>query len=170
MKNIWIILLLLLTNTVSNVIAQPAKREPIILISDDNINSLLDLKKEIIPVENDMLYTFAELGIDQGYVIYSKHFSHGVSGLLGIEGLRDFAIICLDRKKIGVLDHHSGYYQMDIEIPFNTSLDIIVENTSNENGEKGIITPVYINDYEIEEDWKMYILPSDTVMNMVKNK
>lgn len=58
---------------------------------------------------------------------------------------------------------------MDIDIPFNATLSIFVENMGRINygaeivhNLKGIISPVTINDLEITGSWKMYKLPMAT--------
>jgi hypothetical protein len=67
---------------------------------------------------------------------------------------------------------------MEIDIPFNSTLDILVENMGRINygaeivrNNKGIISPVKINDIEITGDWAMYKLPmSETpVLSDLKN-
>jgi beta-galactosidase len=55
---------------------------------------------------------------------------------------------------------------MDIEVPFNATLQILVENMGRINygseivhNTKGIISPVVINGQEITGNWEMYQLP-----------
>lgn len=65
---------------------------------------------------------------------------------------------------------------MEIDIPFNATLDILVENMGRINyGEeivrntKGIISSVKINGSEIS-DWKMYKLPMDRMPALVSGE
>ena len=55
---------------------------------------------------------------------------------------------------------------MNIDVPFNSTLDILVENLGRinygaqiTNNLKGITTPVTINGIEITGNWEMYKLP-----------
>jgi beta-galactosidase len=132
--------------------------------------SLLDWKNSIAPVTNDTPLTFEALNQGHGYVLYSKKFVQPISGKLAIKGLRDFATIYVNGEKVGELNRQSKKYEMDIDIPFNATLDILVENMGRinygseiVNNTKGIISPVMINDIEITGSWKMYKMPLDKV-------
>ena len=95
-----------------------------------------------------------------GYVLYSTHFNQPLKGRLEIPGLRDYATIYVDGERVGELNRCFNQYAMEIDIPFNATLDILVENMGRINyGEeivrntKGIISSVKINGSEIS-DWK----------------
>ncbi|MEO8769577.1 MAG: beta-galactosidase [Ferruginibacter sp.] len=144
---------------------------PTIKIDQINLNksvSLFDLKDKMIPVTNDNPETFEDLNQGFGYVFYSKHFTEPVEGKLEIKGLRDYAIVYVNKKEIAQLNRNTNTYSCEIEIPAGTVLDILVENMGRINyGEaitnnlKGIITPVTINDKEIKGNWNMYKFPMD---------
>lgn len=64
---------------------------------------------------------------------------------------------------------------MDIEIPFNGNLEILVENMGRINygseivhNNKGIISPVKIDDNFIEGEWEMTKLPMSEVPEFEK--
>ena len=67
---------------------------------------------------------------------------------------------------MGELNHYYKNYQMPIDIPFNSTLQILVENWGRINygaqinqNTKGIISPVKINNFEISGSWTMTKLP-----------
>ena len=151
---------------------------PVITIPEIRLQpsvSVEEIKEKVEPVEGQVPMTFEELNQGYGYVLYSRHFNQGVAGVLSIKGLRDYATVYVDGQKVGVLDRSDNNYELDIEIPFSSTLDILVENMGRINygaqiteNNKGIISPVYINDYEIEGDWKMYKLPFEAPMDIQK--
>lgn len=117
-------------------------------------------------VTGDTPYPFERLNQGYGYVLYSRHFAQPVSGTLDIPGLRDYAVVYVNGKKQGVLDRRDKCYRMDIDIPFNATLQILVENmgrinygTEIVNNYKGIVSPVMINGVEVKGGWEMYRLP-----------
>ena len=66
-------------------------------------------------------------------------------------------------------------FELEVKIPFNGTLDILVENMGRINygselphNKKGIVEPVYINDYEITGNWKMFNLPRTNNLSWVK--
>lgn len=130
--------------------------------------SLFDLVEKIEPVENDAPLTFEDLNQGYGYVLYSKKFVQPISGKLSIPGLRDFATVYVNGERVGELNRITKTYTLDIDLPFNATLSILVENMGRINygakiteNTKGIISPVTINDMEITGNWKMTKLPFD---------
>ena len=126
-------------------------------------------------VENNKPMTFEQLNQGYGYVLYKKHFNQPISGTLKINGLRDYAIIYANDEKVGELNRYFNQDSIDIEIPFNSTLEILVENMGRINygseivhNTKGIISPVVINGMEIEGDWQMYQIPMDEVPDFEK--
>ncbi len=144
---------------------------PVIEIPSIKLNKAVDLfeiKEKMKPVKNDTPETFEDLNQGSGYVLYSKHFSQPAKGKLQIKGLRDYALIYVNGEKIGELNRYYKNYSCDIDIPFNATLDILVENMGRINygaeiihNLKGIISPVTIDSNEITGNWKMYQFPMD---------
>ncbi|RDC57447.1 beta-galactosidase [Pedobacter chinensis] len=159
--------------------AVPAKN-PIIAIPDIALTKavdLEDLKSKITPVNDDKPLTFEELNQGHGYVWYSKKFNQPISGKLELAGLRDYAIVYVNGTKVAELNSYYKKYDCEIDIPFNATLDIIVENMGRINygskiinSTKGIISPVIINGQTITGNWDMYKLPMDVVPNIVAGK
>lgn len=116
---------------------------------------------------------FEDLKQGYGYVLYSRHFNQPISGTLEIPGLRDYAVVYVDGEQVGVLNRNTKTYSMEIEVPFNSTLQILVENMGRinygdeiVNNRKGIISPVTIAGKEITDDWNMVGLPMSEVPNL----
>jgi beta-galactosidase len=134
---------------------------------------LFDLKRDLKPVANDTPLSFEELGQGHGYVLYSKHFTQPVQGKLQVKGLRDYATVYVNGKFVGELNRQQNKYELDIQIPANATLELLVENMGRINygadivhNTKGIIEPVTINGLTITGDWSMYKLPFDKAPNL----
>lgn len=117
-------------------------------------------------VSDDRPFTFEELAQGTGYVLYTRHFNQPIRGTLQLTGLRDYAIVYVEGEKVGELNRYYNNYTLDINIPFNATLEILVENMGRINygaqiteNRKGIISPVIINGMEIEGGWNMYCMP-----------
>jgi len=159
--------------------AVPAKN-PVISISTIALTKAVDLediKSKIVPVNDDKPLTFEELNQGHGYVWYSKKFNQPISGKLELAGLRDYAIVYVNGTKVAELNSYYKKYDCEIDIPFNATLDIIVENMGRinygakiVNSFKGIVSPVIINGQTITGNWDMYKLPMDVVPNITSAK
>jgi len=118
--------------------------------------------------ESNKPLTFEQMNQAYGYVLYRKHFNQPINGLLEVDGLRDYALVYVNGEKIGELNRYYNKYSTDIKIPFNGTLEIFVENMGRinygseiVNNTKGIISPVTINDMEMEGGWEMVQIPMD---------
>ncbi len=155
---------------------------PVISIPSIKLNkaySINQIKATIKPVTNNKPLTFEDLNQGNGYVLYSKKFSQPVSGTLQIKGLRDYATIYVNGTRVGELNRYYKKYSMNITIPANGIVEILVENMGRINygadiinNLKGIISPVMIDSNTITGNWKMYKLPLDAepVLNKFVNK
>jgi beta-galactosidase len=155
----------------------PIKTIEIPAASFDASADLFSLVSKITPVENDNPMTFEDLNQGHGYVLYRRKFNQPISGKLALNGLRDYALVYVNGKKVGELNRNTKTYTMDINIPFNSTLDILVENMGRINygsqitqNLKGIISPVIIADQEITGNWKMYKLPMSSVPDIENGK
>ena len=127
------------------------------------------------PVSNATPLTFEQLNQGNGYVLYTRRFNQPISGTLEIPGLRDYAVVYIDGEKVGVLNRNTRTYSMEIEVPFNATLQILVENMGRINygseivhNTKGIISPVTIAGKEITGGWNMYSLPMKEVPDFAR--
>ncbi len=153
----------------------PAAPAPIATIEIPSIKlnrvaDLLGYAETLTPVASDKPMTFEQLNQGYGYVLYSRHFNQPISGTLQLEGLRDFAVVYVNGEKVGELNRNTQTYEMEIDIPFNATLQILVENMGRINygariveNNKGIISPVIIDGKEITGEWNMYQLPMNSV-------
>ena len=128
--------------------------------------NLMDVVSKMEPVENDSVMTFEDLNQGHGYVLYRRHFNQPISGELKIKGIRDYATVYVNGKKVGELNRVFEKDSMNIDVPFNSTLDILVENLGRINygaqitdNLKGITSKVSINGFDIEGNWEMYKLP-----------
>ena len=55
----------------------------------DKVADVLGYSSLIKPILGDSPKTFEQLNQGYGYVLYSRHFKHPISGTLAINGLRD---------------------------------------------------------------------------------
>lgn len=135
-----------------------------------NTQNLFDRIEKMTPVESDTMPTFEALGQGYGYVLYRRHFNQPISGLLKAEGLADYGIVYVNGEKVGELNIVTGVDSIEVDIPFNSTLDILVENMGRINygariseSFKGFTKPITIDDNPIEGEWKMYGLPMSQV-------
>lgn len=132
------------------------------------VADVLSMLQKQKPVQNNTPLTFEQLNQGYGYVLYSRKFNQPISGELNVPGLRDYAVVYVNGEKVGELNRYYNQYSIAVDIPFNSTLDILVENMGRINygaeivhNTKGIIQPVTINKIEIEGNWEMYKLPMD---------
>ena len=128
--------------------------------------------------QNTTPLTFEELNQAYGFVLYRTDITGASDGVLKINGLRDYGIVFINGKRMGILDRRSKQDQMYVTIPKGkATLDILVENLGRINfgpyllkNNKGITDKVTLADNEIT-NWQMYSLPFDNVNTIVfKNK
>jgi beta-galactosidase len=135
------------------------------------------LLTEITPVSHDKPLTFEELNQGHGYVLYRRHFVQPITGTLNIKGLRDYATVYINGDNSGELNRYYKNYSCPVEIPFNATLELLVENMGRINygaeiihNLKGIISPVLIDSTEITGNWEMFRIPLDKVPELASMK
>jgi len=166
---------------VSYPVPEPPKAFPVIEIPSIPLTKVADVltySGKLPKVQNSQPLTFEQLNQPYGYVLYERNFNQPISGTLEIKGLRDYAVVYVNGKQIGELNRYFKNYSMEINIPFNAKLSILVENMGRINygaqiiyNTKGIISPVTINGVEIDDDWEMTQLPMEQTppMNFLQN-
>jgi beta-galactosidase len=118
--------------------------------------------------------TFEDLNQAYGFVVYTKYLADVASGILKIKGLRDYAIVFINGKRVAILDRRLKQDSAFIEIPKGKiTLDILVENLGRINfgpyllkNKKGITGEVMLDDKEIT-GWLSISLPFNNI-NTVK--
>ncbi|MDR2885929.1 MAG: beta-galactosidase [Rikenellaceae bacterium] len=116
----------------------------------------------------DQPMTFEQMNQAYGYVLYSRHFNQPAGGELEVAGLCDYATIYVDDAPAGELNRYYKRYTAQVDIPFNSTLELLVENMGRINygsqiieNNKGIVSPVKVNGEEVEGGWSMRGLPMD---------
>ena len=126
------------------------------------------------PVLNKTPLTFEDLKQDYGFVLYHTTITGGKTGILKLNELRDYAVIMLNGKRVGVLDRRNKQDSIKLTLPAGrVNLDILVENLGRVNfgpyllkNKKGITENVLFNGKEVY-NWAMYNLPFNKVDNIV---
>lgn len=157
--------------------AVPA-RIPVIAIPQIKFDKTVDLftmVESVKAVENDTPLTFEDLDQGHGYVLYRRHFNQPINGMMKVKGLADYAVVYVNGEKIGELNKVFDKDSIEINVPFNGVLDILVENMGRINygarivqSLKGITQPVTIEGNEITGNWEMYKLPMDKMPDISK--
>ncbi|QEM05242.1 beta-galactosidase [Mucilaginibacter rubeus] len=123
---------------------------------------------------NNTPLTFEDLNQAYGFVLYRTTINGGKSGLLKLKDLRDYGMIFVNGKRVGILDRRKYQDSLMISLPKGkVTLDILVENLGRINfgpyllkNKKGITEKVLFAGTELK-NWKMYSLPFDDI-NKVK--
>ena len=86
------------------------------------------------PVKSEKPLSFEDLDQGYGYVLYRTKISGPVDATLKIKELRDYAVVCVDGKRVAVLDrrHKQDSTPLKITGP-SATLDILVENCGRIN-------------------------------------
>ena len=144
-------------------------RIPVIQLPEvffDRAVDVLSVLEKQTPVQADEPLTFEDLGQGFGYVLYRRHFNQPISGVMHVPGLADFATVYVNGKKVGELNRVLDVDSILVDLPFNSTLDILVENLGRINygaritqNHKGITQPVTIDGSQISGQWSMYGLP-----------
>ena len=145
------------------------ERIPVVKLPElyfDKTVDVLPLLEQQKPVTADEPLHFEDLGQGFGYVLYRRHFNQPISGVMRVPGIADFATVYVDGKKVGELNRVLDCDSLQIDIPFNSTLVILVENLGRINygariveNHKGITQPITIGGSRISGNWNMYGLP-----------
>jgi beta-galactosidase len=156
---------------VGHRLPEPPAPNPVIEIPSIQLNKTADffpVMERMKSIQNSTPLTFEQMNQGNGYVLYSYHINQPVSGTLEVNGLRDYALVYVDGEKVGELNRYFKNYSIEVNLPFNSNLQILVENMGRINygaeivhNTKGIISPVTLNGTELEGEWSMTQLPMD---------
>ncbi|RYD80186.1 MAG: beta-galactosidase [Sphingobacteriales bacterium] len=157
--------------------AIPAPK-PTISIKPFKLMSKLNLFN-VLPaaVNNEKPLTFEDLKQDYGYVLYRTKISGGRKGLLQVKHLRDFALVFINQKRVGVLDRRVLLDSLTLELPKGeVTLDIFVENMGRINygkylleNKKGVTEKVIFAGKEIK-NWQMFGFPFNNISAIALKK
>lgn len=152
-------------------------RIPVItpIIKLQNTVGLFDIIESENPVESDTLLTFEDMNQGNGYMLYRRRFNQPISGMMHVPGIADFATVYVNGEKVGELNRLTGKDSLQVSVPFNSTLDMLVENLGRINygarinsNLKGITEPITINDNEITGNWQIYGVAMDKMPVMPK--
>jgi beta-galactosidase len=122
------------------------------------------------PVKSEKPLCFEDLDQGYGYVLYRTTVAGPVEAMLKIKELRDYAVVCLDGKRVAILDRRYKQDSLPLKITgASARLDILVENGGRinyggqlPNNRKGITQSVTLGDRELT-GWEMFKLPFNSV-------
>jgi beta-galactosidase len=125
------------------------------------------------PLRNLKPMTFEDLNQAYGFVWYRSTLNGGKTGTLKIKELRDYAVIMINGKRVGILDRRHAQDSLSITLPKGkVTLDILVENLGRINfgpnllkNKKGITTSVSFAGTEVK-NWTMFKLPFNEVKQL----
>lgn len=126
-----------------------------------------------VPVKAEEPLSFEDLDQGYGYVLYRTKISGPVDATLKINDLRDYAVVCVDGKRVAVLDRRYKQDSTPLKITGpSATLDILVENCGRINyggqlpdNRKGMTESVTLGDRELT-GWEMYKFPFDDVSSL----
>jgi beta-galactosidase len=129
------------------------------------------------PKTSDRPLTFEALNQDYGFVLYRTVLNNATSGVLKIKDLRDYGIVYINGKQVGVLDRRLKQDSLQLSVPNGkVVLDILVENMGRINfgkylleNKKGITEKVMLAGKELK-NWQMFSMPFKTVSAVTANK
>lgn len=170
----------LMQKSVKYAIPAIPERIPVIALPKISLTKTYDLFTMIKDdkfVESDTLLSFEDLNQGSGYVLYRRHFNQPIEGKMLVKGIADYALVYVNGEKVGELNRVFDKDSLEINIPFNSTLDILVENMGRINygaritqNRKGILGSITIDGNDITGDWKMYKIPFDNVPNLASKK
>ena len=122
------------------------------------------------PKASDSPLSMEDLNQGYGYVLYRAVVKKPAKGLLKINGLRDYALVFVNKQRVAVLDRRIGQDSVELEIAQpNSTLDILVENLGRINygkrmteNRKGILGTVLLAGDELT-GWSNFSLSLDDV-------
>lgn len=127
---------------------------------------------EILPKAklNTTPLTFEDLNQAYGFVLYRTTIANAGTAVLKIKDLRDYGIVFINGKRVGILDRRLKQDSLTITVTdTNATLDILVENLGRINfgpyllkNKKGITQKVLWANKELT-NWQMYSLPFDNI-------
>ncbi len=138
--------------------------KPTMTISGIQMTYAVALKDVLgTPVKSKTPLTFEDLHHPYGFVWYRTTTDQGKNGYLRIKDLRDYGIVFINGKQIGVLDRTKKQDSLRVEIPKGkVTIDVLVENLGRINfgpyllaNKKGITERVTLNNQELTE-WEIY--------------
>ena len=145
--------------------AKPAMKLPPTTLT--TANSLFEDLPQ--PINSQFPLTFEDLDQAYGFVLYRTFLDGGRSGVLKIQDLRDYGLVFVNGRRVGILDRRLKQDSLAIILPKGrVRLDILVENLGRINfgpyllqNKKGITEKVLLDQQELKI-WQLFKLPFTT--------
>ena len=117
-------------------------------------------------VKGDTPLTFEDLHQDYGFVLYRTRLAGGRRGVLRVGAVRDYALVFVNGKRVGILDRRLAQDSLVVDMPAGeVRLDILVENMGRIDfgpyllqNKKGILGDVSF-DGDVLKGWEHFGLP-----------
>ncbi|TDH21295.1 beta-galactosidase [Segetibacter sp. 3557_3] len=152
--------------------------KPLIAIPAVNFESVTSVF-DLLPAPKTSLkpLTFEKLNQAYGFVLYRTTLPGGKKGKLQVTDIRDYGIVFVNGKRVGILDRRTKKDNLELDLPAgNVTLDILVENLGRINfgpyllkNTKGITEKVSFGGTELT-GWQMFSLPFSRVDNIKTSK
>lgn len=144
-------------------------------IAFKNSQSIFDIIGK--PTANITPLTFEDMNQAYGYMVYRTKLTGGKTGWLKIDKLRDYGLIFVNGKRVGILDRRNRQDSIKMDLTAgDVTLDILVENMGRINfgpnllkNKKGITQSVSFNG-AVLNGWEMFPLPFENTNNIVNTK
>ncbi|HLK60646.1 MAG TPA: beta-galactosidase [Chthonomonadaceae bacterium] len=125
------------------------------------------------PILSEQIKSMEEVGQDYGFILYRTTLQGPLQGKLLLKDLRDYAVVLLNGKRIGLLDRRRKTPPLTVDLPAGkATLDILVENCGRINygslltdNHKGITDSVRIGERMLT-GWEIYPLPFKTTAHL----
>ena len=120
------------------------------------------------PIHSVGTLPMEEIGQESGYILYRTQISGRGPDTLIVNGIRDYAVVMVDHKRVGSLDRRHKQKRITFSLSSDhAELDLLVEANGKINygrelleNNKGIIGNVVLNRTPLKE-WDMVPLPMD---------
>ncbi len=122
------------------------------------------------PHKNATPLSFEAMNQAYGFVLYRTTLEGNTSGWIRMKDLRDYAIVFVNGKRVGIADRRLKQDSVQVSLPpGKVTLDILVENLGRINfgpyllqNKKGITEKVLFNNTELK-NWEMFPLPFNNI-------
>ena len=155
-------------------VPQPKKTITVPAFELDQVSAIEEHRPQAVHADRPM--SFEDLDQGYGYVLYETILPQG-QGWLKIKELRDYGIVLVDGKRIGLVDRRTNLDSIYLTVPnAGAKLSLFIENLGRINfgsfltdNRKGITETVLFNGQELL-GWDMYGYPFETVDHLVFDK
>lgn len=124
------------------------------------------------PLRKSSPFGIEMLGQNHGMVLYRHKVEADAKGMLRCAGVRDYAIVSVDGKRIGTLDRRFHETEIAVDVKAGESLYILVDSMGHVNygamlgrDQKGLTGPVTLNGKTLS-GWEHFSIPLDDLSGL----